>query len=47
MADLEKKVVELKQVEDAQVSALARVAALEDTMYILRSEQESKRATTR
>ncbi|XP_070025667.1 uncharacterized protein [Nicotiana sylvestris] len=40
------KVAELEKAEDARVSVLARAAALEDTIRVLRSEKESERATT-
>ncbi|XP_019257855.1 PREDICTED: PERQ amino acid-rich with GYF domain-containing protein 2-like [Nicotiana attenuata] len=46
VAELEKKVAEMERPENARVSALARVAALEDTIRVLRSERESERETT-
>ncbi|XP_070022324.1 uncharacterized protein [Nicotiana sylvestris] len=46
VVELEKKVAELEQAEDGRVPTLARAAALEDTIPILKSEQESERATT-
>nr|XP_016451656.1 PREDICTED: keratin, type II cuticular Hb3-like [Nicotiana tabacum] len=46
VAKLEKKVAELEKAEDARVSAVARAASLEDTIRVLRSEQESERAMT-
>ncbi|XP_070022329.1 uncharacterized protein [Nicotiana sylvestris] len=45
LAELERKVVEMGNSENARASALARAAALEDTFRVLQSEQESERAT--
>ncbi|XP_070007992.1 COP1-interactive protein 1-like [Nicotiana sylvestris] len=45
VAELEKKVIELEISEGARVSALARAAALEDTIRVLMSEKESERTT--
>ncbi|XP_019254221.1 PREDICTED: ribosome-binding protein 1-like [Nicotiana attenuata] len=45
LSELERKVAELENVENARASALARVAALEDTIRVLEFEQEFERAT--
>ncbi|XP_070029779.1 uncharacterized protein [Nicotiana sylvestris] len=45
VVELEKKVAELERADGARVSALARVATLEDTIRVLKFEQESERET--
>ncbi|XP_070011106.1 uncharacterized protein [Nicotiana sylvestris] len=45
LAELERKVSVLENIESAWASASARAAALEDTIRVLQSEQESERAT--
>ncbi|XP_019226209.1 PREDICTED: moesin/ezrin/radixin homolog 1-like [Nicotiana attenuata] len=46
LKELERKVAGLESIESAWSSALARAAALENTIRVLQSEQESERATT-
>ncbi|XP_070013065.1 uncharacterized protein [Nicotiana sylvestris] len=46
VTELERKVAELERPEGARVVVLARVAALEDTIRVLRSEREAERAKT-
>ncbi|XP_070026403.1 peroxisomal and mitochondrial division factor 2-like [Nicotiana sylvestris] len=46
VAELEKKVAEMERAEDARLSALARAAALEDIIGILKFEHESERVKT-
>ncbi|XP_019252733.1 PREDICTED: uncharacterized protein LOC109231528 [Nicotiana attenuata] len=46
LTELERKVACLENIESAWSSALARTAALENTIRVLQSEQESERATT-
>nr|XP_009762419.1 PREDICTED: uncharacterized protein LOC104214455 [Nicotiana sylvestris] len=45
LAELERKVAVLENIESSWSSASARVAALENTICVLQSEQESERAT--
>ncbi|XP_019230120.1 PREDICTED: uncharacterized protein LOC109211073 [Nicotiana attenuata] len=45
LTELERKVADLENIESAWSSALARAAALEITICVLRSEHESGRAT--
>nr|XP_016437568.1 PREDICTED: cingulin-like [Nicotiana tabacum] len=46
LAELERKVSELENTENARASASTRQAALEDTIRVLQSEQKSEKATT-
>ncbi|XP_070017388.1 uncharacterized protein [Nicotiana sylvestris] len=46
LAELERKVAELERIESAWSLVMAKVAALENTIRVLQSEQESEKAMT-